>query len=83
MIRRDKGDTLSLLVQFLLKLRVPCAPHVCVCVVIPFILDVRFVGVSAGVTLEEGHTRIFHPPSFCGACLHFSREKGSGVPFPR
>ena len=29
LIRRDKGDTLSLLVQFLLKLRVPCAPHVC------------------------------------------------------
>ena len=26
LIRRDKGDTLSLLVQFLLKLRVPCAP---------------------------------------------------------
>ncbi|CAN0431635.1 unnamed protein product, partial [Ascophyllum nodosum] len=27
LIRRDKGDTLSLLVQFLLKLRVPCVPH--------------------------------------------------------
>ena len=26
LIRRDKGDTLSLLVQFLLKLRVPSAP---------------------------------------------------------
>ena len=24
--QRDKGDTLSLLVQFLFKLRVPCAP---------------------------------------------------------
>ena len=26
LIRRDKGDTLSLLVQFLLEPRVPCAP---------------------------------------------------------
>ena len=26
------------------------------CVLIPFILDVRFVDVPAGVTLEEGHT---------------------------
>ena len=42
----------------------------CVCVVIPFILDVRLVGVPAGVTQEEGHTRI-SPPSFCGACLNF------------
>ncbi|CAM9319032.1 unnamed protein product, partial [Ascophyllum nodosum] len=35
--------------------------------------------VPAGVTQEEGHTggrshRISHPPSFCGACLSFSRE---------
>ena len=40
------------------------------------------------VTQAEGHTggrshRISHPPSFCGACLSFSREKDSGVPFPR
>ena len=27
--------------------------------------------------------RIFHPPSFCGACLNFSREKDSAIPFPR
>ena len=44
--------------------------------------------VPAGVTQEEGHTggrshRIFHPPSFCGACLNFSREKDSAIPFPR
>ena len=26
---------------------------------------------------------IFHPSSFCGACLNFSREKDSAVPFPR
>ena len=27
--------------------------------------------------------RISHTPSFCGACLYFSREKDSAVPFPR
>ena len=32
-------------------------------VVIPFILDVRFVDVPAGVTQEEGHTEILHLPS--------------------
>ena len=38
--------------------------------------------VPAGVTLGGGH-RFFHAPSFCGACLHFSREKDSTIPFPR
>ena len=38
--------------------------------------------VPAGVTKEEGNTD-FHPPSFCGACLNFSREKDSAIPFPR
>ena len=50
---------------------------------IPFILDVRLMDVLAGVTQEEGHYRISHPPSFCGACLNFYREKDSAVPFPR
>ena len=35
----------------------------CVCVVIPFILDVRFVDVLAGVTREEGDTGFLHLPS--------------------
>ena len=44
--------------------------------------------VPAGVTQEVGHTggrshRIFHPPSFCGACLNFSRQKDSALSFPR
>ena len=55
---------------------------VCVCVFFPFILDIKFVGRTS-----RGHTggshRIFHPPSFCGACLNFSREKDSAIPFPR
>ena len=32
----------------------------CVCVVIPFILDVRLVDVPAGVIQEEGHTGFIH-----------------------
>ena len=33
---------------------------VCVCVVIPFILDVRSVDVPARVTQEQGHTGFLH-----------------------
>ena len=56
---------------------------VCVCVFFPFILDIKFVGRTC-----RGHTggrsrRISHPPSFCCACLNFSREKDSAIPFPR
>ena len=54
----------------------------CVCVFFPSILDIKFVGRTS-----RGHTgrshRIFNPPSFCGACLDFCREKDSAVPFPR
>ena len=56
---------------------------VCVCIFFPFILDIKFVGrTSRGYTGGRSH-RIFHPPSFCGACLNFSREKDSAIPFPR
>ena len=55
----------------------------CVCVFFPFILDIKFVGrTSRGHTGGRSH-RIFHPPSFCGARLNFSREKDSAIPFPR
>ena len=54
---------------------------VCVCChrAIPFtgILDVRLM------EHQPGSHRIFHPPSFCGACLIFSRKKDSAVPVPR
>ena len=47
-----------------------------VCVVIPFILDVRLVDVPAGVT-QDFYT-------FLVRCLpYFSRENDSAVPFPR
>ena len=53
-------------------------PLMCVCVCVffpPFILDVKFVGcTSRGHTGGRSH-RISHPPSFCDACLYFSREK--------
>ena len=55
----------------------------CVCFFFPFILDIKFVGrTSRGHTGGRSH-RISHPPSFCGACLNFFREKGSAIPFPR
>ena len=58
------------------------APPLSLCAFFPFILDFKFV-----VRTSRGHTggrshRIFHPPSFCGACLNFSREKGSAFSFP-
>ena len=36
-------------------------------------------------TYQPGSHRrkvIFNPPSFCGACLDFCREKDSAIPFP-
>ena len=56
----------------------------CVCVFFPFILDIKFVGrtTSRGHTGGRSHG-IFHPSSFCGACLNFSREKDSAITFPR
>ena len=55
----------------------------CVCVFFPSILDIKFVGrTSRGHTGGRSH-RIFDPPSFCGACLDFCREKDSAIPFPR
>ena len=54
-----------------------------VCVVIPFILDVRHhVDTSAGVTQEERHTGFLHLPSAVLALI-FYREKDSAVHFPR
>ena len=54
---------------------------VCVCVFFPFILDIKLVGrTSRGHTGGRSH-RISHPPSFCGACLHFFREMNSGIPY--
>ena len=44
---------------------------------------IKFVGrTSRGHTGGRSH-RISHPPSFCGACLIFSREEDSAIPFPR
>ena len=54
-----------------------------VCVFFPSILDIKFVGrTSRGHTGGRSH-RICNPPSFCGACLDFCREKDSAIPFPR
>ena len=68
--------------DFKVKKRTMCV-CVCVCVFFPFILDIKFVGrTSRGHTGGRSHI-ISHPPSFYGACLNFSREKDSAIPFPR
>ena len=47
----------------------------CVCIVIPFILDVRLVGAPAGVTQEEGHTGfLIHLPSAVRALIFVARR---------
>ena len=47
----------------------------CVCVIIPFTLDVRFVDVPAGVTQEEGHTGfLIHLPSAVLALIFLARR---------
>ena len=48
--------------------------QVCVCVVIPFILDVRFVDVPAGATQEEGHTGFLHLPSAVPVLIFLARR---------
>ena len=56
---------------------------VCACVFSPFILDIKFVGrTSRGHTGGRSH-RISHSLFFCDACLNFSRETVSAIPFPR
>ena len=48
---------------------------VCVCVVISFILGIRLVDVPAGVTQEEGHTKVFiHLPSSVLALIFLARR---------
>ena len=44
------------------------------CVVVPFILDVRFVDVPAGVTQEEGRTGFLHLPSAELALIFLARR---------
>ena len=64
---------------FLVKHSVLC---VCVFSSHPFWTS-SSLDVPAGVTQQEGHTGFFNPPSFCGACLDFCREKDSAIPFSR
>ena len=56
---------------------------VCVHFFFPFILDIKFVGRTSWAHTGGRSHRISHPPSFCGACLKFSREKDSAIIFPR
>ena len=57
--------------------------YVCVCMCShPFYSGRQTCGrTSRGRT--EGRPHRISPPSFCGACFNFYREKDSAVPFPR
>ena len=44
------------------------------CVVIPFILDVKLVDAPAGATQEEGHTGSHHLPSEMLALIFIARR---------
>ena len=44
------------------------------CVVIPFILDVRLVDIPAGVTQEEDHTGFIRLPSAVLALIFLARK---------
>ena len=46
----------------------------CVCAILPFILDVRSVDVPAGVIQEEGHTGFLHLQSAVLASFFFARS---------
>ena len=46
----------------------------CVCVVIPFIVDVRLVDSPAGVTQKEGHTEFLYVPSAVLAVIFIARR---------
>ena len=46
---------------------------VCVCAVIPFILDVRLVDAPAEVTQEEGHKGFLYLPSAVLSSIFFAR----------
>ena len=53
----------------------------CVCVFFPFILDIKFVGLPAGVTQEEGHT-LLHTLKCCCTLLE-NRVDVSFIAGPR
>ena len=46
----------------------------CVCVAIPFTLDVRIVAVPAGATQAEGHTGFLHIPFAVLALIFLARR---------
>ena len=61
-------------VQYGLHLVLSEDVSMCVCVVIPFILDVRLVDMPTGVTEEEGHTGFLHLPSAVLVLIFIARR---------
>ena len=60
----------------------PYSKSICVCVCVCVCFLPIHSGHQVRWTYQPGSHRISHPPSFCGACLNFSREKDSAFPFP-
>ena len=57
--------------------------YICLlCVVIPFILNVSFVDVTAGVTQEEGHTGFLHLPFVVLALIFIASRIQPSLPPP-
>ena len=78
--RREVMNIMLMAIGFELKMCADVAynnslQYVCVCAVIPFILDVRLVDIPAGVTTqEEGHTVTLHVPSAVLALIFLARR---------
>ena len=78
-VRHGKVCTVFLTWEYLYQFVVfrqknPASMCVHVCVVILFILDVRFVDVPAGVTQERDHTGFVHLPSAVLALIFLRRR---------
>ena len=56
---------------------------VCVCVLSSHLFWTSGLWTYQPGSHRGGRPHRISPPSFCGACLNFSREKDSAVPFPR
>ena len=66
--KRDKINT---------KYNTVCSLCFFCCVFFPFFHS----GHQVRWTYQPGSHRIFHPPSFCGACLHFFSREGFSLSF--
>ena len=76
----DRGKFVDQRIRGVVSMDLAMSPLEVCCVCFVPIHSGHQLDIPAGVTQKEGH-RIFHPLSFCGAYLNFSREKDSAIPF--